>query len=149
MPSKILRELALGWCPHLLPIVSSCNLSRQASYLWRLKRDQNRHWSLGSWVPPKLRRNSRLFQEPSNHACLTSTGKHQGRLCKYPARGLDDSYRCYLIFQARPILASDSLGTSLMCLGGRGGKHPILLLTMGKEEKTSWPQILLSSWPPP
>ena len=82
--------------------------------------DETEHWALGSWVPPTLRRNSRLFQELSNHACLTATGKHRNRFCKNPARGLDDSYH-YLFFQAHPTLAKDSLGTSLIWLGGTGG----------------------------
>lgn len=136
----------LPWCPHLLPNISSYSVSHQTPYLWRLMTDETEHWALGSWVPPTLRRNSRLFQELSNHACLTATGKHRDRFCKNPARGLDDSYH-YLFFQAHPTLARDSLGTSLIWLGGTGGtgKHPILLLCLEKEVKTSWPQILLTT----
>ena len=146
MPSKALREWALAWCPHLLPNISSCNVSHQSPYLWRLMTDETRYWALGCWVPSTLRRNSRLFQELSNQACLTATGKDRDSLCKNPARGLDDSYH-YLLFQAHPTLARDSLGTSLIWLGGTGGtgKHPLLLLCLGKEMKTSWPQILLTT----
>lgn len=134
MPSKVFRELSLEGYLHLLTTVSSCNLSQQFSYLWRLKRDQNGHWSLGSWVSPNLKRNSRLSQELSHHAWLSSTEKHQGRLCKFPGRSWDDSY---LFLQAHPLLASDSLGTSFVWLEARGSKW-----------KISLPKILPSSWPP-
>lgn len=133
MPFKVFREFALGGHPHILSTVFSCNLFQQVSYFWRLKRYQNEHWSLGSGVPTQFGRNSRLFQEVSHHAWLSFTGKHQVIFCQYPASDWDDSY---LLLQAHLILASDSPGTSLIWLGSRESKHAILLLPLGREEKT-------------
>lgn len=58
-------------------------------------------WALVTGVTgdSKLRRNSRIFQELSNHACLASTGNHQGRICKYQQEAWMTG-TCYLIFHS-------------------------------------------------